>query len=191
METDKCVQFSTGLNHSDCYYWVCAHLLASERFMKQNFKTILLQDSTSSDWRAGLMHRIVLTPSSSLSFYFFLSLSLSLYLHVSLSSSLCSLKIQSFLFVSPQLQIQSDADRNALKEAHFFYIYIAVDLLPVPALHCILKKGFPELFRQGQFADFGKIPSLFYASMLGSIVTIHTLLIPDQTACSLYLVEAS
>lgn len=162
METYKCVQFSTGLNHSDCYYWVCSHLLASE--LKQNFKTSLLQDSTSSDWRAGLMHRIVL-PLPPL----FLPLSPSI--SMSLSSSLqFEDSILSFLFSSTPNTIWRGQKR--LERETFFYIYIAVDLLPLPALRCILKKGFPELFRQGQFADFGKIPSLFYASMLGSIMTI-------------------
>lgn len=100
-----------------------------------------------------------------------LSLFLPLYLHVSLSSSLqFEDSILSFRFSSTPNTIRRGEKR--LERDRFFSIYIAVDLLPVPALRCILKKGFPELFRQGQFADFGKIPSLFYASMLGSLVTI-------------------
>lgn len=35
----------------------------------------------------------------------------------------------------------------------------------MPTLHCILKKGIPELFWQGQFNRFGNVPSLFHASV--------------------------
>lgn len=144
--------------------------------MKQNFKTILLQD-LHFIWlesRIDAPHSAH-PPSSSLSFYFFLSLSLSPSICMSLFLPLSAVwRFNPFFSFLLNSKYNLTRTETPWKRHVFFYIYIAVDLLPVPALHCILKKGFPELFRQGQFADFGKIPSLFYASMLGSIVTIHT-----------------
>lgn len=91
-------------------YWSCAHLLASKLFMKQILKRRL----------SARPHLIC--PESRIDAQ---ASSLSLFLSLSPSLSLCSLKIQRsfFLPVSPQLQTQSDMDRNAKTDLkrHIFF----------------------------------------------------------------------
>lgn len=109
------------------------------------------------------------------------------------SFSRCSLNIQTnfFFSVSPQLQMQSDMDRNVkadLKKAHLFYIFIAVDILPVPALHlCIEERSSWTVSTRAiyRFWKDTKFVSRFCAQQ--HCDRIHTLLIPDQKAWSLYL----
>lgn len=149
------VQYQSGLFWVGALLnWSCAHLLASKLFMKQILKR-RLSPRPSLIWLESRIDRV------------FLSLSL----------SPCSLKIQTnfFLSVSPQLQTQSDMERNAktdLKKTPIFtFILLLIDCLCQLCI-CILKKGVPELFRQGQFTDFGNVPGLFHASVLGNVVTV-------------------
>lgn len=140
-------------------YWSCARLLASKLFMKQ----ILKRRLSARPHLICPESRIDARASS-----------------LSLSFSLCSLKIQTSFFLPVPRQTQSDTDRNAktdFEKTHFFSppFYVAVTLIYCLRQLCIcgLKKGVPELFRQGQFTDFfGNGPSLFHASVLGDVVTV-------------------
>lgn len=160
-------------------YWSCAHLLASKLFMKQILKRRL----------SARPHLIC--PESRIDAQ---ASSLSLFLSLSPSLSLCSLKIQRsfFLPVSPQLQTQSDMDRNAKTDLkrHIFFppFYVAVDILPAPALHLRIEERRSWTVPTRAIYWFWKrtkFVSRFCARQRCN--RINTLLIADQTARSLYL----
>lgn len=153
-------------------YWSCAHLLASKRFIKK-----ILKRRLSARLHLIWLESRIDAHSSSLS----LARSLSLFLQTHF-----------FLSVSPQLQTQSDMDRNAKtdleKAFFFFYKYIAVDILPVPALHLYIEERSSWTVSTRAiywFWKHTKFVSRFCARQRCD--RINTLLIPDQTAWSLDL----
>lgn len=130
-------------------YWSCAHLLASKLFIKK-----ILKRRLSARLHLIWLESRIDAHSSSLSF---------------------SLSSDTFLSFCSSTATQSDMDRNAktdLEKDVFFTFILPLIYCLCQLCICILNKGVPELFRQGQFTDFGNIPSLFHASVLGNVVTV-------------------
>lgn len=142
-------------------YWSCAHLLAFKLFMKQ----ILKRRLSARPHLICPESRIDAQASS-------LSLSLSFSISLSLQFKDSDKFLSSCFSTTPNAIWHAKTD---LKRHIFFSpFYVAVMLIYCLRQLCIcgLKKGVPELFRQGQFTDFGNVPSLFHASVLGNVVTV-------------------
>lgn len=145
--------------------WSCAHLLASKLFMKQ-----ILKRRLSARPHLICPESRIDAQASSLSPSLSPSLSLSLSLQFKDSD-----KFLSFCFsTTPNAIWHGQKRKDRLEKTHFFSLPFMLPLIYWLRQLCIcgLKKGVPEPFRQGQFTDFGNVPSLFHAPVLGNVVTV-------------------